>query len=362
MSVATAVFHPGFGERLRQARTALGLTPAEVAAKLKLGSRQIEALEAEDLAQLPGDVFTRGFVRNYARLVKIDPEQLIVPIDINATIAETITAPSEGVSFASPGLRRWVLLPLLALSFFVLMVALLYYWLRQGEDALVAAPADPASAQVAPAETITPVPPAAITPEPLAPADSLPSAPVGMTSLDAPPATASQPPVAAPLPTPAAVPTPAPTPIAPPRTGQPAATVTPAAAVSAPAVARPAAAAVAASVVPRPVPAAVTTPGVARPAAAAVATPAVTAPVAPVAGNGHTLRFTPGLDAWIQVVDGKGKRYSRLVPAGSAEVFSGEPPFRLVVGEAAQVKLTYDGHSIDLAPYIGQKVARLTLE
>jgi hypothetical protein len=34
----------------------------------------------------------------------------------------------------------------------------------------------------------------------------------------------------------------------------------------------------------------------------------------------------------------------------------------LVVGEAARVRLSYDGHSIDLTPFIGQKVARLTLE
>lgn len=334
MSVATAVFHPGFGEKLRQARMTLGLTPADVAAKLKLGPRQIEALEAEDLAQLPGDVFTRGFVRNYARLVKIDPEQLIVPIDINAAIAETITAPSEGVIFASPGLRRWVLLPLLALSFFVVMVAVLYYWLRQGEDALIAAPAESASAQTAPAESIMSVPvPTAAPQESLAPADALPSSPGGMTTLEMPPATPTQAPAPTPLPPPAAAPvSTVPAPVAPPRTALPG---SPAAIAAAP------------------VPAAVSRP----PVPAAPAAPAVSA-----AGNGHTLRFTPGLDAWIQVVDGKGKRYSRLVPAGSAETFTGEPPFRLVVGEAAQVKLTYDGHNIDLTPYIGQKVARLTLE
>jgi cytoskeleton protein RodZ len=76
----------------------------------------------------------------------------------------------------------------------------------------------------------------------------------------------------------------------------------------------------------------------------------------------RSMRFEPKQDAWIQVVDAKGNRFSRLVRAGTTESFSGEPPFRLVVGEAALVKLTYNGHSIDLAPFIGQKVARLTLE
>jgi cytoskeleton protein RodZ len=42
---------------------------SDVAAKLKLTARQIEALEQEDFSHLPSEVFVRGFVRNYARLV-----------------------------------------------------------------------------------------------------------------------------------------------------------------------------------------------------------------------------------------------------------------------------------------------------
>lgn len=317
MSEATqpAVFHPGFGEKLKLARESLGLTPADVAAKLKLGTRQIEALEAEDLAHLPGDVFTRGFVRNYARLVEVDPEQLIVPVDIHAAVAETITAPSEGVIFTSPGMRRWVLLPMLGLAFFLVLVALLYYWLRQGENALVAGQvAQPPAVLVpaplpaatprplsAPVPSNPPTPPQPIAPEFVPPADAGPGAPAGLP--------------------PAAVPPPAPVP------------------VSAP----PAAPAI------KPVP---------PPNQLAPTAPAAPAP----GGKNHTLRFVPGLDAWIQVVDGQGKRYSKLVSAGSVETFAGEAPFKLVVGEAAQVQLSYDGHHIDLAPFIGQKVARLTLE
>jgi cytoskeleton protein RodZ len=91
-----------------------------------------------------------------------------------------------------------------------------------------------------------------------------------------------------------------------------------------------------------------------------VPTPSVAERIA--AQGGHHLRFEVGQAAWISIVDGKGQRFSKLVPTGGREVFRGEPPFRLVVGEAAQVRLTYDGHLIDLTPYIGQKVARLTLE
>lgn len=74
------------------------------------------------------------------------------------------------------------------------------------------------------------------------------------------------------------------------------------------------------------------------------------------------MRFEPTEDAWIQVVDAKGMRFSKLVRAGAVKVVSGTPPFRLVVGNAANVGLIYNGHVIDLKPYIGEKVARLTLE
>jgi cytoskeleton protein RodZ len=336
----SAIFHPGFGDKLRQAREALELTPADVAAKLKLGARQIEALEAEDYSQLPGEVFIRGFVRNYARLVELDPETLIIPMDIHAVVYETVTAPSEGVIFASPGLRRWVLLPMLAMAFFVLLVAVLYYWLRQGEDALVSETAPPvATAPVAPApppvSVMPPVAPAST--ETVAPADLAPGMPGTAPQTLAVPGVAPAPAVAAPAPAPA-------TPVkaipdAPAATaGKPASLPIPAAVVK-----------------PAPVPAKPLLPP------AQLAPAAVPAAAAP-ALKGHTLRFVPALDAWIQVVDGKGKRYSKLVRSGDAEIFAGEPPFKLVVGEAAQVQLSYDGHPIDLTPYIGQKVARLTLE
>lgn len=82
----------------------------------------------------------------------------------------------------------------------------------------------------------------------------------------------------------------------------------------------------------------------------------------PASSGKVSMRFTPAEDAWIQVVDSKGMRFSKLVRAGASEVVSGTPPFKLVVGNAANVGLVYNGHRIDLKPFIGEKVARLTLE
>ncbi|HNH88193.1 MAG TPA: DUF4115 domain-containing protein [Thiobacillaceae bacterium] len=352
-------FQPGFGARLREGREATGLAVAEVAAKLKLTSRQVEALEVEDLSHLPSPVFVRGFVRNYARLVGVDPDSLIAPVDLQASAAETITAPSAGVSISGGGLRRWVILPAIALLVFLVLVAILYQWLRQGEEAGVsqempppaaAAPAPapaaesqsvplPASAQVVP-DGVPPAP----ADTPMAPAttpgqtvQSMPVQPApGQTSPAAAPAPAVKPPPAPAAPQAASVP-PVPLPAVKPP-------VAPAPQGKSPAAAAPVAAA------PQ-LPAALPSPQ------------AATAPVAEKpAARGHALRFEPAQDAWIQVVDGKGNRFSKLIHAGGSESFAGEPPFKLVVGEAAKVRMTYDGHVIDLTPFIGQKVARLTLE
>ena len=66
-----------FGRRLAAARESCGLSIAEVARQLRLTPLQVEAMEAGDYQRLPGPVFARGFLRNYARLVKLDPGVLL---------------------------------------------------------------------------------------------------------------------------------------------------------------------------------------------------------------------------------------------------------------------------------------------
>ena len=65
------------GRQLAAARESSGLGVADVARQIKLSPAQVEAIEAGKLERLPGGVFARGFIRNYARLVKLDPEVLL---------------------------------------------------------------------------------------------------------------------------------------------------------------------------------------------------------------------------------------------------------------------------------------------
>jgi len=65
------------GRQLTAARESCGLSVADVAHQLKLSPGQVEAMEAGNYQRLPGAVFVRGFIRNYARLVKLDPALLL---------------------------------------------------------------------------------------------------------------------------------------------------------------------------------------------------------------------------------------------------------------------------------------------
>ena len=64
----------GFGHKLKTERESRGVSLDEIAAATKIGKRYLEALEDDDFDSLPGDVFTRGYVRAYAEHIRIDPD------------------------------------------------------------------------------------------------------------------------------------------------------------------------------------------------------------------------------------------------------------------------------------------------
>lgn len=66
-----------FGEILKQARLERGWTKVYVAERTHMMMKTIEALEAEDGKSFPAPLYGRGFIRQYANLLKIDPQPLI---------------------------------------------------------------------------------------------------------------------------------------------------------------------------------------------------------------------------------------------------------------------------------------------
>lgn len=65
------------GHVLRNARLARKMSIEDVSRQLRLSVQQIEAIEKEDYEKLPGRTFLRGFVRNYANLVQLDPTPIL---------------------------------------------------------------------------------------------------------------------------------------------------------------------------------------------------------------------------------------------------------------------------------------------
>src|SRR3982074_2553700 len=68
------------GAQLAAQRQALNWSIEQVANQLNLAPRQIQAIEADNYAALPGMASVRGFIRAYAKLLKIDAAPLLLVI------------------------------------------------------------------------------------------------------------------------------------------------------------------------------------------------------------------------------------------------------------------------------------------
>jgi len=302
-AASAAVGGDGPGARLKAARETAGLSLDQAAQQLKLAPRQVRALEEEDFAHLPGRTFTRGFVRNYARLVNLDPEDLLalMPDAIHAPALNAPALQSTGAMIAElpsraergSGLARWMI-PLVLVA--CVVAAAGYEWYRGGltnpDEAAYApaAKATPATSNAAGTTAISSTP----LPNPLIDAAKLEPAPVSA-------------------------------PVVPSK----------ATATAAPAEQR---------------------------ASESATAPAAAVQAAPASDVSAPLQLVYGGPSWTEVRDRDGQvLIARLVPAGSEQAIRGTAPFDIVVGNAAAVWLTYRGKPVDLAPYTRQNVARLRL-
>lgn len=306
------------GETLRRAREAQGFSLAEVANALKLNVRQVEALEAGRFDDLPGLAFTRGFLRNYARLLKLDVAPLLAHVDRPGDAAAMELTPASNAHGDIPqvgrGRFRKSILPgvLAAAGLFGVVVAGWYFDTQKKvvENVTVQAPSvTTEGAQGAPAPQAQNVPPAVAAPAPVQPSETA-------TSQVMPPPGAEPREGAAPVVTPAA---PAPAVVA-------------------------------------PIP---TTPPQPPVEKAVEATPAKPAG----ASGADQLVFEFSQDAWVEVKDRNGKiLLSQLGKAGVRREVSGNAPFSLVVGNARYVKLQRNGVPVELTHDTKVTVARLKLE
>ena len=152
------------GAMLRSAREAAGLSLEQVAQQLKLAPRQVKALEDESFADLPGRTFSRGFVRNYARLLNLDAQDLLAHLPdvahapaldspaLHATGSMMAELPSAATSRTRAG--RWLIPFVLAAC---IVAAAAYEFYRgglgsSGETPRAQSDALPQTVALAPAE------------------------------------------------------------------------------------------------------------------------------------------------------------------------------------------------------------------
>jgi cytoskeleton protein RodZ len=84
---------PALGERFRAVREARGLTLSEVAEQIRIRSVYLGAIEEENWSLIGAPVYTRGFLRTYARFLGIDPEEAVAAF--NSQTAVPSEAPGE---------------------------------------------------------------------------------------------------------------------------------------------------------------------------------------------------------------------------------------------------------------------------
>lgn len=129
------------GERLRKQREQRGLTLAQVSSELHVDQRMLAALEADDFAALGAPIFVKGHLRSYARLLGLDPAELIAEYEAaQQPSAPTLVAHrpdgprmDEHRSQAWVGWFGWIFLLLLGL----LLAGWWYYQQEGGADFVV---------------------------------------------------------------------------------------------------------------------------------------------------------------------------------------------------------------------------------
>lgn len=314
------------GEMLRQARERRGETLVDVAHALKLSPYQVEALELERFDLLPGPAFVRGFLRNFARHVRLDLDARIAALDLGGGVPgarlSTVTNASGEIPAGGERASKGVRPALVIVAGMVLALGAGWYfdWFKLDDQPQNVAPRmsieAPATAPLAESPRL-----GAMEAPPLM---SVPSAP-GRDAPDQDATTSDQATESIPEGQPES---------------DPVATETRAEGVEA-------------------------TAALEETATDAIAQTPPVNEISPASElEGDRLSFALRGESWIQVRDRDGVAlYTGTGAPGSTRVVQGQPPFAIVVGNAAMVSLEFNGRPVDLSPHTGSSgVARMTVQ
>ncbi|HEX8614891.1 MAG TPA: RodZ domain-containing protein [Telluria sp.] len=291
------------GKTLAAQREAMGWTVEQVADQLKMAVRQVIALEAGDYANLPGPAVVRGFVRAYAKVVKLDAAPLVAMISLDTpeltepgsrSVRRDKPATFSEVRFPTNGKRSSLPLGLIGAAVLLIAAAAGAWQFGLVPSGLLggASQATPAAASGSQASvTVLPAPVVGDKPA----ANPAPLETTLVKPDERKPVIAAAPPLVSVLP--------------------------PAGSATAPA---------------------------ATPVAGAAATPAAVTASAAVAGS-NALVINVREDSWVEVRRARGAPLlSRLVKAGTVETLDITEPVTLVVGKPGGVSATLRGDAVAL--------------
>lgn len=69
------------GTRLREAREAQGKTIMDMAKVTRIGMKQLEGIEEDNYDRIPAEVYVKGFVKNYAQALGLDPIAIVEQVE-----------------------------------------------------------------------------------------------------------------------------------------------------------------------------------------------------------------------------------------------------------------------------------------
>lgn len=314
----------GPGARLRAAREAAGQSRANVSRSLNLDESVVEALENDDVEQLPQPAYVKGYLRAYARLLDLNADELIQAY-AGLGVAQPKVLPREP---AFSGGERRVSLQVVGGLVILVLIVVSAWWLTRPRSSNIPLPSQvgaPLASQTGSTNAIATSATLAMSPagKPAIPSVATPARTSSAITPKTPGNTAS---------TPASGAT---------RISSLATTVAASKASAAPA-----------------------------PSQTSSTPSASSTPAAPLIQGGASNRVSSArlaLDltakSWVQIDDSTGSPlFSGLLKAGVRKTLSGTPPFRVVLGYAPGVKLRIDGKQVDITPYTrSNHTARFTL-
>jgi cytoskeletal protein RodZ len=90
------------GEELKRRREDLGLTLAQISEATRIGTRFLRAIETDDFAVLPEGIYTRSFIRAYAKHVRMDEDQAMRLYQEQTGASTTLAEPVEPIVEEKP--------------------------------------------------------------------------------------------------------------------------------------------------------------------------------------------------------------------------------------------------------------------